>query len=144
MYHKLLPIICALLISTAARSQQSTDSLPPVADSSNKIYSRVEVEAQFPGGNPAWRLYLRKRLDPLVPIRNNAPAGHYEAVVRFIVSKDGSISKVVAETDHGYGMEDELKSVIRRGPKWIPATLNGVPVNAYRRQPCTFVISGRN
>jgi len=31
--------------------------------------------------------------------------------------------------------------VIKKGPKWKPAVLNGKTVNAYRRQPVTFQIT---
>ena len=72
---------------------------------------------------------------------HGAPAGSYLVIVRFIVSKDGSISNVVPETKHGYGMEAEAVRVIKNGPSWKPALLNGRNVNAYRRQPMTFVIS---
>ena len=47
----------------------------------------------------------------------------YTVVVRFIVSRDGSISDVVAETKHGYGMEAEAMKIIKKGPKWTPACL---------------------
>jgi protein TonB len=143
MYHKIIPIISCLFFSINVYCQQTRDRLPVAADSTKAIYSKVEVEASFPGGNPAWIKYLQKKLDPLVPVRNGAPAGHYVVVVRFIVSTDGSLSKVVAETNHGFGMEDELRNIIKRGPKWIPATQDGVPVNACRRQPITFVVGGR-
>ncbi len=37
-------------------------------------------------------------------------------------------------------MEDEAIRVIKRGPKWTPAIQNGRNVNAYRKQPITFVV----
>ena len=111
------------------------------APDDNKIFNKVEVEAAFPGGESAWVKYLRKNLDPNVPIDNGAPEGTYQVVVRFVVSKDGSISDVQAETTHGYGMEQEAIKIIKKGPKWTPALQNGRNVNAYRRQPITFVVS---
>jgi len=60
--------------------------------------------------------------------------------IGFIVSKDGSISDVVAETKFGYGMEAEAVKIIKKGPKWTPALQNGRNVNAYRRQPITFIV----
>ena len=140
---KLFPLICCLLVSVAVKSQQTKDSLPPTADSSSLIFTRVEKEAEFPGGVEGWKKYLQKKLDPLVPVRNNAPVGRYDVVVKFIVSKDGSLSRIVARTNHGYGMEDELISVIKKGPKWMPATQNGIPVNAYRIQHITFTVESK-
>jgi protein TonB len=76
----------------------------------------------------------------MTPVDNGAQPGTYQVVVRFIVSKDGSISDVVAETKHGYGMEEEAIRVIKKGPNWTPAQQNGRFVNAYRRQPITFQV----
>jgi len=111
------------------------------SDDENKIFSKVEIEAGFPGGEQAWVRYLRKNLDPNVPIDNAAPEGTYQVIIRFIVSKDGTISDVTPETRHGYGMEEEAVKIIKKGPKWTPALQNGRNVNAYRRQPITFVVT---
>ena len=103
-------------------------------------FTKVEQEAEFPGGAGAWGNYLRKNLNGNVPNDNNAPAGSYTVIVRFIVDKDGSISDVTPETSHGYGMEKEAVKIIQRGPSWTPALQNGNIVKAYRRQPVTFQV----
>ena len=107
------------------------------------VLSVVEVEASFPGGLDAWRAYLQKNLKVNIPIKRKAPAGVYTVVVKFVVSKEGIISDVVSETNHGYGMEQEVIRVIKAGPKWTPAKQNKRFVNAFRRQPITFVISDK-
>jgi protein TonB len=112
----------------------------PKSDDEDKIFTKVENEAAFPGGEAAWRRYLEKNLNASTPVDNGAPEGTYQVIVRFIVSKDGSISDVQAESKHGYGMEDEAVKIIKKGPKWTPALQNGRNVNAYRRQPITFVV----
>ena len=112
----------------------------PKADDEDKVFTKVENEAAFPGGQQAWIRYLQKNLNANAPVDNGAPPGTYQVIVKFIVSKDGSISDVQAETKHGYGMEDEAVKIIKRGPKWTPALQNGRNVNAYRRQPITFVV----
>ncbi|MEO6488620.1 MAG: energy transducer TonB [Ferruginibacter sp.] len=115
--------------------------VPKTDDDENKVFNKVEVEAAFPGGEAAWRRYLQNNLDANTPIENGAPQGTYQVIVKFIVSKDGSISDVQAETKHGYGMEDEAVKIIKKGPRWTPALQNGRNVNAYRRQPISFVVS---
>lgn len=112
----------------------------PKSDDEDKIFTKVENEAAFPGGEAAWRRFLEKNLNASTPVDNGAPEGSYQVIVRFIVSKDGSISDVQAESKHGYGMEDEAVKIIKKGPKWTPALQNGRNVNAYRRQPITFVV----
>ena len=106
-----------------------------------KVYEKVEIEAAFPGGVDAWHLYLQQNLKANVPVKKGAPAGTYQVIVRFIVSTDGQITDVEAETDYGYGMEKEVIRIIKKGPKWLPAMQNGKSVNAYRRQPITFLVT---
>jgi periplasmic protein TonB len=109
-------------------------------DDEDKIFTKVENEAEFPGGDGAWRRYLEKNLDANTPVDNGAPEGTFQVVVQFIVSKDGSISDVKALTDHGYGMEAEAVKIIKKGPAWKAALQNGRNVNAYRKQPITFLV----
>ena len=112
-----------------------------VEDTSDITFTKVEVEADFPGGIIAWKNFLMKNLKADVPVKRRAPAGSYTVVVRFIVWKNGRIENIVPETNYGYGMEKEVMRVIKKGPKWIPAMQDGKIVKAYRRQPVTFVIS---
>ena len=100
------------------------------------IFERVEIEAEFPGGMNKWRQYLERNLR----VDENIPEGTYAVMVQFVVDTEGNISDVTALTDHGYGMEDEAKRVIKRGPKWNPAIQNGRQVKAYRKQLITFQV----
>jgi len=97
-----------------------------------------EIEASFKGD---WGKFVRENLDAEVPIRNNAPVGNYEVIIRFIIDKQGSIIDIVPETSHGYGMEEEAIRILKDSPKWVPASQNGEKVNAYRRQPITFIVA---
>ncbi len=116
--------------------QKGTD----VNENEDKIFTKVENKAEFPGGQTAWRRYLERNLNTSTPVENGAPGGTYQVIVRFIVSKDGTVSDVNAETKHGYGMEEEAMKIIKRGPKWTPALQNGRNVTSYRRQPITFIV----
>jgi len=112
----------------------------PKEDDENKVFTKVEVDAAYAGGEAAWRRYLSNNLDADVPGQNGAPAGTFTVIVRFIVAKDGSVSDVVAETRHGYGMEEESVRAIKKSGKWTPAIQNGRNVTAYKRQPITWVV----
>ena len=112
-------------------------------DDENKIFNKVEVEAAFPGGDAAWRNYLQKNLNPDVPVENGATEGTYTVIVKFVVSRDGSLSDVSCESDPGHGMCAEAIRVIKKTRNWTPAIQNGRNVNAYRRQPVTFQVEGQ-
>jgi protein TonB len=107
----------------------------------NQVFTKVEVEASFKGGEKEWKRYLERNLEANVPVDNGAPEGTYSVVVQFIVDKEGKISDVKALTGHGHGMEEEAMRVIKKGPDWIPAVQNGRNVKAYRKQPITFVVA---
>ncbi len=108
----------------------------------NQIFETVEIEAEFPGGVEAWRNFLMKNLNPNVPVKNGAPLGKYTVYVQFIVAKDGTVREVVPLTKLEYGMENEVVQLLKKSGKWSPAIQHGRPVNAYRKQPVTFMVTG--
>ena len=117
--------------------------VPQKDDDEGKIFTKVEVEAGFPGGDAAWRNYLQKNLNTEVPADNGAAEGTYTVIVKFVVSKDGSLSDITCESDPGFGVCEEAKRVIKRTKNWTPAIQNGRNVNAYRRQPITFLVQSQ-
>ncbi len=104
-----------------------------VEDDGEITFMPVEVEAQFPGGDPAWIKYLERNLRGDIASENGAPAGDYTVWVQFVVDRDGAVSDVSPLTALGYGLEQEA---VRK-----PAIQNGRSVKAYRKQPITFRIS---
>lgn len=120
---------------------RKTDSLRARQPDSSGVYRMVEIEASFPGGDEAWINYLQNNLNGAIPVQFGAPEGTYTVIVQFVVDTGGRISDVKALTRHGFGMEAEVMRIIRRGPKWTPASQEGRLVKAYRRQPVTFSVT---
>lgn len=114
---------------------------PKKEEDYDKIFTVVQISAEFPGGLPAWTKYLERNLNRDLPVENGAPPGKYTVVVSFIVAKDGKISDVVAENDPGYGTKNEAIRVITRGPNWKPAVQNGRNVIYRHKQSITFMVS---
>jgi periplasmic protein TonB len=106
----------------------------------DQTFTKVEIDAEFPGGLSAWKRYLERNLNQNVASDNGAPAGTYRVVVQFIVDKEGNVSDVKPMTSFGYGLEQEAVRAIKNGPKWTPAIQNGRQVKAYRSQPITFIV----
>jgi periplasmic protein TonB len=142
-------ILLVLLFSLPAFSRNSlvlkhhvainlSDTIP-FTDSMD-VFERVEVEASFPGGDPAWIRFIQERLDASVPIRMKAPKGKYTVWIQFIVDVTGKLSDFKALTTNGYGMEKEVIRILKKSPRWTPAVLDGRKVKAYRKQPVTFVV----
>jgi hypothetical protein len=107
----------------------------------DRVFTALEVEPAFPGGDDAWRKYLERNLNSGVPSANGAPVGSYAVQVQFIVDEQGVISSLKALTNKGYGMEDEVIRTIKSGPNWKPGVQNGKVVKAYKTQPVIFVVN---
>ena len=135
MIRTLILFFSALIVSSSLFSQTEI-----TADTTKKIFERVEVEASFPGGDIAWKKFLQENLRADVPLKSKAPAGAYTVWIQFVVDTKGKLSDLKPLTNHGYGMEAEILRVIRKSPKWVPAIQSGNPVRAYRKQPVTFII----
>ncbi|MBK9485882.1 MAG: hypothetical protein IPO01_11975 [Chitinophagaceae bacterium] len=107
---------------------------------SDSVFSRNQKEADFIGGENAWRDYLRRTLNANVPADNNAPSGKYMVMVNFIVNENGIVTNIVPENNPGYGTVAEVIRVIKISGRWAPAIRYGRPIKAYRRQPVTFYV----
>lgn len=135
-------LFIAISFASTAQNETERDTLIVFSDDSTKsgIFEKVDIEASFPGGESAWRKYLERNLRADVAVENGAPAGQYTTWIQFVVDKDGNITDVKALTNNGYGMEQEVMRLIKKGPQWQPASQNGRLVKAYRKQPVTFII----
>ena len=132
----LLAIYLLLPVMSFSQAAAAPDSVK----TDGPRFEKVEFEASFPGGDEAWKKFLVKNLKAAVPADNNAPIGKYTIIVQFVVGKNGAVSNIKALTNLGYGMEDEVVRIIEKSGSWAPALQNGKAVNAYRKQPVTFIV----
>ena len=108
----LLLFIC--LCSTKFSYCQATTEIKNATD--DKVYVKVDAEAEFPGGDKAWANFLVRNLNTNVPADKGAKKGTYFVTLKFIVSKDGSISNVECIEDPGYGTCEECIRIIKKTP----------------------------
>lgn len=119
--------------------EKGTNVVAPPAEKKedpDKVFTKVEIEAQFPGGPQAWTRYVTRAIQSQIDEFTDADYG--TCVVRFIVDKTGTVSDVQATTMKGSKLAEIAVNAIRKGPKWTPAQQNGRFVNAYRLQPVTL------
>jgi protein TonB len=89
---------------------------PPLIEedySDSVILSKVEIEAEYPGGPAAWQRYLNRNLRVPQEAIDNEISG--SVVVQFVV--------------------DEVMRVIRKSGKWTPAMQGGRYVKSLKKQP---------
>jgi periplasmic protein TonB len=75
---------------------------------------------------------LQRNLDASKVISKGLKKGKYIVVVKYLFSKDGTLSDISCENDPGYGMCQEVLRVMKRTKNWTPAGQNGRTVNEYR------------
>jgi protein TonB len=102
----------------------------------DKVFTKVEIEASFPGGPGAWTRYVSNAINRDIDEFTESDFG--TCVVKFIVDKTGKVSQVEATTMKGTKLAEIAVNAIRKGPNWTPAQQNGRYVNAYRLQPVTL------
>lgn len=123
----------AIEVTTKAAAQ--TAAVP--ANDDDKIFTKVEIEAAFPGGDAGWNEYVRKTITAhMDELQAAKKSGTCE--VQFVVDKNGVVSNVQALSMQGTVLGDLCVNAIKRGPLWVPAQQNGHTVKSYRRQKVTF------
>jgi TonB family protein len=101
------------------------------------LYSKVDTEASFPGGDQQWGKYLTEHFIYPQEAQDNAIEG--TVTIQFIVDKDGSLSDIKAiDGPTGGDLRATAIKLIARSGKWNPGVNNGHVVKSYKKQPFTF------
>lgn len=105
-----------------------------------KVFTKVEKAATFPGGLNGWKRFLESNLQ--YP-ESATDAGRQGVIsVQLVVDKDGNVSEVKAlNPEIGADLAAEAERVIKKGPKWIPAEQNGRYVTYRFVQKITFQLN---
>lgn len=107
----------------------------------DKVFTKTEVPAAFPGGLKAWAKFLNQNIKREIPIEKGGPPGKYTVILSFIVDKEGRLSEIKAENNPGYGTAEESVRVMKLSPNWEPAKQNGETVIYKHKQSITYFVS---
>ena len=102
-------------------------------------YVMVEKMPQFPGGATGLRKYVAKNIKYPVLAAEQGYEG--KVFVRFIVSKDGGISKAHIIQGANAELNREALRVINSMPKWIPGEQHGSKVTVSYTIPIRFALN---
>jgi len=92
------------------------------------IYTRPEVLASYPGGEKAWKQYVKKNMK--YPRKAWWDEVETEVTVKVIVNNDGTIADAVHMNVSNYGFEQEAVRLVKKSGRWLPATHGGRPVKS--------------
>ncbi len=114
------------------------DTAPADGKAKDIIFTKVEFEADYPGGQQGWIKYLTTHLHyPDVAVKKNIEG---TVVMQFIVNTDGKISDVKALSGPEALKAESIRAIKQSGV-WVPAQQNGKKVRAYKRQPITYKLA---
>ena len=106
------------------------------AEDPNKIYDKVEVMPEYPGGAAAFMRYLAQNVKYPTVAQENGTQGI--VVVQFVVDADGSVTNAHVITSVDPYLDEEALRVIKSMPRWTPGKLNGKPVRVKYTTPIKF------
>lgn len=104
-----------------------------------EIFVFVEEFPSFPGGEEALYKYLSDNLQYPDMARDNNITG--KVVIRFVVEKDGSITKASIAREIGGGCGKEALRVVNGMPKWKPGKQSGKAVRTEFTLPVDFQLN---
>jgi protein TonB len=98
--------------------------------------STVDRVPDFPGGLEKFFKYLKTKIH----YTKEAIAADLNAkmYVRFIVDEDGLISQVKVMKRIGYGLDEQVETVLMESPKWLPGMYRNNPVKTEMVLPVSF------
>jgi protein TonB len=140
---KILPSLIVLLIlvsftNVLAQTKKTQITSPGKTDS---VFSKVEIEASFPGGARAWTRYVTNAIQENQSKLRKSDYG--TCIIQFIVDTKGRVSQVEATTMKKSRLAEVAIEAIANGPRWHPAQQGGRFVNAYRLQPVILTEPGK-
>ena len=108
----------------------------PKEDIEKKIFTFAEQQPTFKGNVQAW---LTSHLQYPASAADNNIQG--KVVVKFVVGRDGSVSRAEVIRGVDPALDREALRVVNSMPKWNPGMNNGQPANVWFQLPITFKLN---
>jgi protein TonB len=102
----------------------------------NQIFTIVEQQPEFPGGETALLKYLSEHIKYPAFAQENGIQGR--VTLSFTVEKDGSIANIEVMRSPADELSKEAVRVVSSMPKWKPGKQRGKPVRVKYVLPVVF------
>lgn len=102
----------------------------------SKVYTVVEQEPAFPGGNDALLAYVSKNIRYPESAKEMDIQG--KVVLRFVVLENGSVGDVQVIQSLDHACDREAIRVVKSLPRFTPGKQQGKPVKTYFTLPVRF------
>lgn len=139
MKSTLLLLFCFAYSIAHAQTDSSTISIhKPV--NTDSVYEKVDVEAQFPGGEKQlMKFYTKKVMSVIDELEKQKFSGTCE--VSFIVDTAGNISNIQVLDCENLTWKNLIIDLMKKSPNWIPARKDDKAVTSLKKKKFTFYSS---
>lgn len=122
--------------SLFAQSVVAKDLLLREPKQTGEIYTVVEKQPSFPGGQKALQQYIKQH--QIYPKEAKKAGISGRVFLAFVVNTDGSIQNIELLKGIGMGCDEEAIRLVKRMPKWIPGSQSGKAIRVKYNQPIAF------
>ncbi|MFY8128110.1 MAG: energy transducer TonB [Chitinophagaceae bacterium] len=147
-----ITLLSFLLIIANYIFGQSIDEFPKnmtvINNGKDTLFTSVQVESYFKGGQNAWIDFLTKNLNSklgskYLKIPKGSTSVKQTVKAIFVVNKNGELFDINIENINEVHpmLAEEVIRVLKLSPKWEPGYQNGVAVKSRKRQSISFVVS---
>ena len=99
----------------------------------------IETMPSFPGGNAECMKFIEQNLRYPEEARNKRIEGR--VIMLFIIDKNGSVTEPYVAKGVEKSLDEEAIRLIKSMPKWIPAKMDGKPIQIKYALPIQFKLS---
>jgi protein TonB len=125
-----------IIVAPEAIAAPSKGTVVEAAPEPEKIFTVVEQQPEFPGGQSEMYKFLQKNMRyPSAASRANVSG---RVFMSFVVNVDGSIQDVSVLKGLGFGCDEEAMRVVKAMPKWKPGKQSGRAVRVKYNLPINF------
>ncbi|MCC8426891.1 energy transducer TonB [Mucilaginibacter sp. UR6-11] len=130
-------ILMLLFCFAAINNGQAANINKPFTDTTrDAVFSRVEMQPQFPGGLQAFGAFLGQNIHyPADDARNKIEG---RVICTFVVEKDGTLSNIKVIRTPTEAMGKEAVRVLSLSPAWKPGYQGGKLVRVSYTVPISF------
>lgn len=140
-------VLVMLLISAFYTNQASAQITTPnnsgnseLNQQNDEIFTVVEVQPEYPGGDEARILFIRNNLH--YPMEAKKAGIQGTVYVSFVIETDGSVTDIKILRGIGGGCDEEVVKMISKMPKWKPGRQRGETVRVQYNMPIKFTLAG--
>ncbi|MDH4471437.1 MAG: energy transducer TonB [Fluviicola sp.] len=135
---KAIFVLVLLLYCSRLWSQELPKTGALAVPDKEEVFNACDLQAEFPGGHKALVKFLAENIRYPARLTDICVSG--KVYVQFVVSAEGKV--VAPEIKRGIPScpecDEEVMRVVKLLPDFIPAKVNGKPVNSYFNSPVKF------